>query len=208
MKFQEEEERKGAEAEERQKNKHINQWRIDDEEVVLESLDPSVYLFQHFQIKDLDRQKYFLGIEVAQSRSDILEETGMMGCKHIDTPMDPNSHLVILKGYRRLVGKSNYLTVTRPDISFPLIVVSQFMTSPCDSHWDAVIRILRYIKSAPGKGLLFEDQVGGNLVSWKTNKQSVVARSSAEAEYPAMVVATSELVRIKQLLGELKFGET
>ena len=45
-------------------------------------------------------------------------------------------------------------------------------------------------------------------MSWKTNKQSVVARSSAEAEYPAMVVATSELVRIKQLLGELKFGET
>ncbi len=37
-------------------------------------------------------------------------------------------------------------------------VVSQFMTSPCDSYWDAVVRILQYIKSAPGKGLLFEDQ--------------------------------------------------
>ena len=91
----------------------------------------------------------------------------MMGCRPIDTPMDPNVKLLPGQGeplnnakrYRRLVGKLNYLTVTRPDISFPVSVVSQFMTSPCDSHWDAVIRILRYIKSTLGKGLLFEDHV-------------------------------------------------
>ena len=41
--------------------------------------------------------------------------------------------------------------MTRPDISFPVSVVSQFMTSPCDSHWEAVVHILRYIKSAPAK---------------------------------------------------------
>ena len=167
-----------------------------------------------------------------------------MGCRPIDTPMDPNVKL--LPGqeeqlsnperYRRLIGKLNYLTVTRPDISFHVSVVSQFMTSPCDSHWEAVVRILRYIKSAPGKGLLFEDQVheyiigytdadwagspsdrrstsgycvlvGGNLVSWKSKKQNVVARSSAESEYRAMAAATCELVWIKQLLGELKFGK-
>ncbi|WMV13499.1 hypothetical protein MTR67_006884 [Solanum verrucosum] len=50
--------------------------------------------------------------------------------------------------------------------------------------------------------------VGGNLVSWKSKKQSLVARCSAEAEYRATVVATCELVWIKQLLRELKFGET
>ncbi|XP_070057900.1 uncharacterized protein [Nicotiana tomentosiformis] len=158
--------------------------------------------------------------------------------------MDPNSKLMPGQGeplsdpasYRRLVGKLNYLTVTRPDISYPVSLVSQFMNSPCDSHWDAVVHIIGYIKLAPGKGLLFEDRgheqiigysdadwagspsdrrstsgycvlVGENLVSWKSKKQNVVARSSAEAEYREMPLATCELVWTKQLLKELKFGE-
>ena len=121
------------------------------------------HLFSHFQTKDLGKIKYFLNIEVAQSNSrvvisqskytlDILTDTGMLDCKLVDTPMDPNVKLVPGQGellrdpgrYRRLVGKLNYLTITRPNISFLVSVVSQFSQSPCDSHWDAVVRILRY----------------------------------------------------------------
>ena len=82
----------------------------------------------------------------------------MLDCKPVDTPMDPNVKLVPRQEeplrdpgrYRRLVRRLNYLTITQPDISFPVSVVSQFLQSLCDSHWDAVIRILRYIKEMLG----------------------------------------------------------
>lgn len=57
--------------------------------------------------------------------------------------------------YRRLVGKLIYLTITRPDISYAVSILSQFMTSPRVPHMDAVIRILKYLKGAPGLGLLY-----------------------------------------------------
>jgi len=106
------------------------------------------HLCQHFQTKDLGKLRYFLGIEVAQSNTgivisqrkyalDILEEIWLMNSKSVDFAMDPNVKLLPNQGYplsdpekyRRLVGKLNYLTLTRSDISFAVSVVSQFLNS-------------------------------------------------------------------------------
>ena len=91
---------------------------------------------------------------------DILEDS-LLGSKLVKTPMDPNVKLYedqeLLSNperYRRLVGKLNYLTITRPDISFAVSVLSQYMKDPRLPHWEAVIRIMRYLKSHPGYGLL------------------------------------------------------
>lgn len=129
-----------------------------------------------FQTKDLGPLKYFIGIEVARSKKglflsqrkyviDLLAETGLTGAKPCETPMIPNEKLTADEGeplrdpecYRRLVGKLNYLTVTRPDIAFSVSVVSQFMSSPRTTHWDAILRIMKYLKGAPGRGLVYKD---------------------------------------------------
>ena len=86
----------------------------------------------------------------------------MLGSKACDTPMkrnqklgdDSSGELVDRGSYQRLVGKLIYLSHTRPDIAFAVSVVSQFMHSPRESHQEVVLRILRYLKSAPRKGML------------------------------------------------------
>nr|CAD1833849.1 unnamed protein product [Ananas comosus var. bracteatus] len=134
--------------------------------------------------------------------------------------------------YRRLVSKLNYLTVTRLDIAYSISVLSQFMFSPTVTHWEALGQILCYLKGAPGRGILYKNHghsniecfsdadwagskvdrrsttgycvfVGGNLVSWRSKKQSAVSRSSAESEYRAMAQSVCEVMWIQQLLDEV-----
>ncbi|KAK2972307.1 hypothetical protein RJ640_014365 [Escallonia rubra] len=209
------------------------------------------FLQTKFHTKDLGQLKYFLGIEVTRSKKgiflsqrkyvlDLLVETGKAGAKPCNTPMNPSVHLTKddddrlddPEKYRRLVGKLNYLIVTRPDIAYAVSTVSQFMSEPTVKHWAALEQILCYLKGAPGLGLLYSNHghsyiecfsdadwagskldrksttgycvfVGGNLVSWKSKKQSVVSRSSAESEYRAMAQSTCEVMWICHLLEEI-----
>ncbi|XP_070664508.1 uncharacterized mitochondrial protein AtMg00810-like [Malus domestica] len=136
--------------------------------------------------------------------------------------------------YQRLVGKLIYLTITRSDITYAVSLVSQFMHAPSMDHMKIVHCVLRYLKGSIGRGILMCNNnhthisgytdadwagnaldrkfitglctfVGGNLVTWKSKKQSVVARSSAEAEYRAMASTACELIWLKNMLLDLGF---
>ncbi|GJZ75487.1 putative RNA-directed DNA polymerase [Tanacetum coccineum] len=140
------------------------------------------YLFTEFEMKDLGRLKYFLGIEVLRSKQgifmcqkryilDLLAETGIIDCKPANTPMIVNQKLYMEekaeladKGrYQRMVGKLIYLSHTRPDIAYAMGVVSHFMHQPQKNHMKAVMRILRYLKGTTGHGVLFKPN--GHLVT-------------------------------------------
>ena len=121
-----------------------------------------------------------------------------------------------------------YLAHTRPDLAYALSVVSQYMHNLGEQHMNAVIHILRYLKNTLGKGILFiknvdvdvdwagvvDDRrstcgyftfVGGNLVTWKSKKQNVVARSSAEAEFRGMALGLCEALWLRLLLQDLGY---
>ncbi|RVX18785.1 Retrovirus-related Pol polyprotein from transposon RE1 [Vitis vinifera] len=117
-----------------------------------------------------------------------------LGIEKESTPVDRGR-------YQRLVGRLIYLSHTRPDIGFAASAVSQFMHSPTEEHMEAVYRILRYLKMTPGKGLFFRKTKNRD-----TEKQSVVAKSSAEAEYRALAQGICEGIWIKRVLSEL--GQT
>ncbi|XP_076948411.1 uncharacterized protein LOC143620654 [Bidens hawaiensis] len=188
------------------------------------------FLKTKFMIKDLGELKYFLGIEVVKTDMglclsqrkfclDLLAEYGMLGCKPVSNPIEQHfiisnmrkkddNVLVNLTGYQKLVGKLIYLSHIRPDIAYAVHYLSQYMHKPCNSHLQIAIRLLRYLKSSPGK--VFRKSVTGfcvflgkSLISWKSKKQDVVSRSSAEAEYRAMCSTNCEIIWIMNLLSEL-----
>ena len=114
------------------------------------------FLHGQFHTKNLGMLKYFLGVEVMRSKReiflsqrkyvlDLLSEIGKLATKPCQFPMAQSLHLTRegelfedLERYRRLVGKLNYLAVTRHDIAYFVSVVSQYMFSPTIDHWAAV----------------------------------------------------------------------
>ncbi|GKU98153.1 hypothetical protein SLEP1_g11189 [Rubroshorea leprosula] len=208
-------------------------------------------LGQKFSLKDLGDLSLFLGVEATKTSAglflsqhryinDLLQKHKMDGAKPVATPM-PTSGLSLSTSsprlpdgtaYRQLVGSLQYLSLTRPDISFAINKLSQYMHCPTEMHWQAVKHILRYLKNTMFHGLLirptstlalhaFSDSdwagdqdtrvsttgyivfLGATPISWKASKQKAVARSSTEAEYRALAAASSELVWVVHLLTEL-----
>ena len=139
--------------------------------------------------------------------------------------------------YKKLVRKLIYLSHTRPDISYAVGMISRFMHLPQVPHMEAVMRILRYLKGTSSRGVFFQKNdhldlmayidadwagdrdsrkstsryftlVGGNLVTWRSKKQKVVALSSAEAEFRSIAKAITKILWLKKLLSALNFPPT
>ena len=125
-------------------------------------------------MKDLSPLNYFLGLEVSSSTDgyylpwakytfDLISRASITDSKIVDTPIEYNGRLNSHDGeplsdvtlYKQLVGSLIYLTITRPNISYAVHVVSQFMAAPKSSHYAVVIKILRYLKGTIFDGLLF-----------------------------------------------------
>ncbi|XP_035832909.1 uncharacterized mitochondrial protein AtMg00810-like [Helianthus annuus] len=208
-------------------------------------------LSREFAMTDSGRLHHFLGIKVtrgpnglfldqAQYTKDIISRASMSLCKPCTTPVDLSSKLSATDGplfhdptlYRSLAGALQYLTFTRPDISYAVQQICLVMHEPREPHFSFLKRIIRYlqgtidygiriVKSATHSLLAYSDTdwggcpdsrrstsgycvfLGDNLISWSSKRQPTISRSSAEAEYRGVANAVAEATWIRNLLLEL-----
>jgi hypothetical protein len=205
-------------------------------------------LSQAFAMEDLGELHFILGIEVKRDRprrtiklgqrsyiDTILARFGMLDAKTVKTALDVNVHLqskedetsVDIQEYQSIVGSLMYLMVgTRPDISFAVSKLSQFLSRPTASHRTAALRVLRYVKGTREMELCYHGEeelhgfcdadyamdvdtrrsttgylfkLNGGAISWQSKRQASTALSTAEAEYMALCAATKEAIWLRNV---------
>uniref|UniRef100_A0ACD5VVU0 Uncharacterized protein n=1 Tax=Avena sativa TaxID=4498 RepID=A0ACD5VVU0_AVESA len=195
-------------------------------------------LRDQFLMTDLGPLRYFLGIEVSSTSDgfsisqeqyiqDLLARAALADERTVETPMELHVKLRPTDGdplpdptrYRHLFRSLVYLAVTRPDISYPVHIPSQFVSAPTTVHYGHLLRVLCgtitrrlfFSRSSSLQLQCYSDAtwandptdhrslsaycvfLGGSLVAWKTKKQVAVSRSSVEAELRAMASVTAEV---------------
>jgi hypothetical protein len=214
-------------------------------------------LSRKFEMKDLGDLHFFLGMEVERDRAqrllyinqigylkEILKRFRMEDCKAIGVPLDPKTKLkknvnmddeMVKVPYQQAVGSLIYaMLCTRPDLAYPISVVSQHMANPSLEHWVAVKCIFQYLQGTLQFKLRFgglspqdvvgycdadwaddlEDRrsttwfvfmMGGGATSWSSKQQPTIALSTTEAEYMASTHATKEAIWMNKLMKELGY---
>lgn len=208
-----------------------------------------------FEMTDLGEMTYFLGIEIKQAQNEvfiyqrkylkeILKRFGMEECKSVSTPMAQKERLQKEDGaepvdegvYRSLIGCLMYLTATRPDILFPVSVLSRFLNCPSELHMMAAKRVVRYLKGTLTYGIKYgktqnfklhgysdsdwagsiDDMkstsgycfsFGSGCFSWCSKKQEVVAQSTAEAEFVAATAAANQALWLRKIMVDLQLEQ-
>ena len=129
-------------------------------------------LGEKFSLKDMGNLSFFLGVEVIPTHAglflshhqyirDLLSTTNMLGAKDVSTPLSTTASLKLFDGtapvdsidFQRVIGSLQYFSLTRPDISFAVNKLSQFMHKPTTAHWTATKRLLRYLKQTIFHGI-------------------------------------------------------
>ncbi|WVZ97936.1 hypothetical protein U9M48_043435 [Paspalum notatum var. saurae] len=202
-------------------------------------------LSEQFLMSDLGPLRYFLGIEVSFAPEGfylsqekyiqgLLDRASLTDHKTEETPMELNLRLSATDGeplddptrYRHIVGSLVYLGVTRPDISYSVHILSQFISAPTQLHYSHLLRVLRYLRGTMSRRLFFPRSsslrlqayrdatwasdssdrrslfaycvfLGGSLIAWKTKK-----RTAYEAELRAMALVTVEVTWLRWLLAD------
>jgi hypothetical protein len=213
-------------------------------------------LRDQFLMTYLGHLRYFLGIVVSSTSDgfsisqekyiqDLLTHAALGDERTVETPMELNVQLRASDGdplpdptrYRHFVRSLIYLAVTRPDISYPVHILSQFVSAPTTVHYSHLLRVLRYLRGTITHRLFFPRSsslqlqaysdatwvsdpmdrrslsayyvfLGGLLIAWKTKKQTAVSRSSVDAELRAMALLTTEVTWLRWLLADFVVSVT
>lgn len=208
-------------------------------------------LQKQFEMKDLGTAKRCIGMNISRNTEErklwidqkdyveaILKKHQMMDCKAVDTPLESgldfsesNNNENIDVPYQETIGSLLYLSqISRPDIAYAISLLSRYNNCYTMTHWNAVKRVLRYLKGTVNYRLEFNSEsafdaycdadwgnklndrysvtgscikVNGGLISWYSKRQKTVALSTTEAEYMALSFTVQEALWIKQLISEV-----
>ena len=202
-------------------------------------------LHNKFKMDDRGELQWFLGLDFSKTKDgyykmsqaryaeELLKRFNMSECKTANTPAEKGLEFAEISDkdrvnfpYRQAIGNLVYLaTATRPDISWIISKLSQYLENPGAEHIAALKRVFRYIKGTksfclsykPTSGYLqgycdsdwagdvkdrrstsgYVFTLGGTPIAWKTRKQQTVALSSCEAEYMSIAEATKEMIYLR-----------